>query len=185
LEEGGASEARGERLPVGSEVEAARLRSGPGRWSVSAMSSKSSPDEAAEDSVELRAGSSNMVTGMWSVDWLWSRRAVSPLSVVGEAGAVTCEPGGAAAGGTMPGGGAEAEALEEVGGGRPEAEAPEEVGGGRPEEVVNGRGGGGRRQRRHMRWLIGGVCVVVRPPVNRSSGFNPRATARRGRRRTH
>jgi hypothetical protein len=38
-------------------------------------------------------------------------------------------------------GGAEAEALEEVGGGRPEAEAPEEVGGGRPEEVVNGRGG--------------------------------------------
>jgi hypothetical protein len=86
LGEGGASEARGERLPAGSEVDAARLRSGsePGRRSVSAVSSKSSPEEAAEeDSVELRAGSSDMAAGLWSADWLRSRPAAAPLSVVG------------------------------------------------------------------------------------------------------
>jgi hypothetical protein len=66
LGEGGASEAHGERLPAGSEVDAAHLRSGsePGRRSVSAVCSKSSPEEAAEeDSVELRAAI-NLLAGL-------------------------------------------------------------------------------------------------------------------------
>jgi len=81
---GGASEARGELLllprpAAGLEVEAARLRtsgSAPGRRSVRvrAVSSKSSPEDAAEDdSVELRAGPSDMAEaggrGGWGFVW--------------------------------------------------------------------------------------------------------------------
>jgi hypothetical protein len=80
LEGGGASWARGERLrarSAGSEVESARLRSGsePGGRSLSLVSSKSSPEDAAEDSVELRAGSSDMAgaRSAWSADWLSGR----------------------------------------------------------------------------------------------------------------
>jgi hypothetical protein len=120
------------------------------------VSSKSSPDEAAEDSVELRAGSSNMVTGMWSVDWLWSRRAVSPLSVVGEAGAVTCESGAAAAGGTMSGG--RRRQRRWAGRGRRRRRRRRWAGGGRRRWLMGG--GGGRPQAEATYEVVNrrGVC---------------------------
>lgn len=128
------------------------MRSGseePGRRSVSAVSSKSSPEDAAEeDSVELRAGPPSDMAGLGR--WGWRRRVGGCLCGC-SSGRVAYSRAGEAGGFLFPSVG------DEAGGGETRREG---AGGRREEKVVGYRWAG-------MVWCGGHWLLLV---YRRSSG---------------